>query len=184
MNFRTTRARLAAATIGAAVAGTLALGASPASAAASDGYLSGSGYTYDDWDDEGTLSSSSYAKSNATCLWQKILWAEGAIEKDGTKYDTADIDGHFGSNTTHATKNLQKRWGLSADGLVGKKTFTKAGDKLKDSKLVDINSQRKYRLRYDGAQSDFFVYRSSSGKYSLYVDGAYRYANYKSRTCS
>lgn len=183
MNFRTTRARLATATIGTAMAGVLALGASPASAAASNGYISGSALTYDDFDDEGTLSSSSHYKSNASCFWQYVLYAEGATEKNGTQYDYADIDGVFGSNTTYATKKLQSRWGLSADGLVGKKTFTKAGDKLTDSKLVNYDSQRKYRLTYDGSRANFSVYRSSAGNYSIYMDGAYRYLSYSSRTC-
>lgn len=177
MNFRSTGARLAAATVGAAVAGTLAFGASPASAAASGAFVSGGGYTYDDWDDEGTLSSSSYAKSNSTCLWQKILWAEG--------YGTlSEVDGVFGPKTTSRTKSLQTRWGLSADGKVGNKTFTKAGDRLTESKYVNESPMKMYRLKYKGKNNIFYVYRSSDGKYSFYADGAYRYAGYNYRSCS
>lgn len=185
MNFRTTQARLATAAVGALAAGALAISATPASASASSGYVSGAGYTYDDWDDEGTLSSSSYAKSNATCLWQKILWAEGATEKNGTAYDAADIDGVFGSNTTYATKKLQARWGLTADGKVGKKTFTAAGNKLTNSRLVNYDATRKYILTYKGKVSSTPVYRGNTGKWSFYDgDGKLRSAAYKSRTCS
>jgi peptidoglycan hydrolase-like protein with peptidoglycan-binding domain len=185
MNFRTARVRIAAGAVAALAAGAMAVSVSPASANASAGWVTGSNSPYDDWDDEGTLSSSSYAKSNATCLWQKILWAEGATEKNGTAYDAADIDGAFGSNTTYTTKKLQARWGLSADGKVGNKTFTAAGNKLKDAKYVDIDGNKKYQLTYDGKVANFTVYRGATNKWTFYDgDGKFRGTHYKVRHCS
>lgn len=183
MNFRSTQARLAAATVGAVVAGTLAFGAAPASAAASNGYVSGSGYTYDDWNDEGTVSTASHTKSNVSCLWQKILWAEGATESDGSTYDEADVDGVFGANTKYATKKLQSRWGLTADGIAGKKSFTKAGSKLTNSRYVNYDSNRVYILTYKGSKHSFPVYRGSSGKWSFYENNKLRLAGYDYRSC-
>lgn len=129
MDFRTTRARLATAAVGALAAATLAISATPASAAASDGYIRGAGSIFDDFGDEGTLSTSSYAGSGAACFWQNVLYAEGATESNGSTFDREDIDGHFGANTKAATQSLQRRWGLDDDGLVGPATLGKVDRK-------------------------------------------------------
>lgn len=182
MNFRTTRARLATAAVGAAASGALILGVSPASATAAQGFMTGSGTQGNDWGGEGTVSATKYAKTNVSCLWQRILWAEGATEKNGTKFDSGDVDGIFGSNTTFATKNLQKRWKLTRDGMVGPKTFDKADNKLKfDS--GSTGPKKTLYLRYDGAAYDFRVRRAPNGQYAFYEDGAWRLATYKGRTC-
>src|SRR5690606_29273737 len=80
----------------------LNLSAAPsASANVNDGYVSGSGAFGDDWDDEGTLGQGYPATySNATCLWQKVLYADGYLS-------TAQVDGVFGSTTWAATYNWQ-----------------------------------------------------------------------------
>ncbi|MDG4860997.1 peptidoglycan-binding domain-containing protein [Streptomyces sp. T-3] len=165
MNFRTTRGRLATAAVGAAVAGALAVSATPASAASGDGYVSGGGQFKDDFGDEGTLSTTSYSSSNATALWQTILWADGAIESNGSVFDGSDIDGHFGANTKAATKNLQGRWDLSKDGIVGRATF---GGADSTGKLVHIGTSTsekfRFKLRYNGTEHDFNLYRSSNGR--------------------
>ena len=185
MNVRTHRIRVAMGLGAAVAAGALALSAAPASASASSGYVSGAGSLYDDWDDEGTVSTTSKAKSNVSCLWQRVLWAEGATESNGTAYDLSDVDGVFGSNTAYATKKLQSRWGLTADGKVGKKTFTAAGNHLFDPKAVNYDSQRKYRLTYKGKSHIFYAYRSSTGKWSFYDGNAkLRYAAYGYESCS
>ena len=113
-----------------AVASGVVLTGVPASASVSQGYIMGSGKVTDDWGDEGPLSSRHHKISGATRLWQWVLFAEGATEQDGTQFDASDVDNSFGPNTTYATKNLQKRWGLTADGIVGKNTFSRADDKL------------------------------------------------------
>ncbi|MDO0913222.1 peptidoglycan-binding domain-containing protein [Streptomyces sp. DT2A-34] len=183
MNFGTTRTRLAAAVAAAVATGALAVSASPASATSSQGYFTGYGTTWtDDWSNEGTLSSSSYARSNATCLWQKILWAEGATESNGTAYDSADIDGIFGSNTTYATKRLQTRWGLDDDGLVGPQTLSAADNKLRYSS--GSTSSGTLTLTYDGISHDFTMTRSDSNQYRFYQEGVWRLAGYNYRSCS
>lgn len=190
MTFRSSRSRLATAVVTAAVVGALAISASPASASTSDGYISGGGDFTNDWGDEGTLSQSSYAKSNATCLWQQILWAEGAKEQNGTAYDASDIDGDFGPNTDYATRNLQDRWPLRyVDGKVGNETWGYA-----DSKLSFYDYAYEYAfggkiLRYSGAVRSFYLVRAENGRYVFWEgstndNGNYRFAAYKSRTCS
>ncbi|MCT9083743.1 peptidoglycan-binding domain-containing protein [Streptomyces fulvoviolaceus] len=193
MNFRTTRGRLATAAVSAAIAGALAVSASPASASSSNGYVSGGGSFYDDFADEGTLSTSSHTDSNATCFWQIILYAEGVKESNGTKYDHADIDGKFGSNTKYATKQLQKAWGLTQDGIVGKKTFGSADDKWNSStgageleyRSTGSTSATKYKIRYHGSRYYFEIYRTSGGNYRIYHNNQWQYASYKNNSsCS
>ncbi|MFI9763157.1 peptidoglycan-binding protein [Streptomyces sp. NPDC051963] len=185
-----TRTRLTTAAVSAAVAGALAVSASPASASASNGYVSGGGSFYDDFADEGTLSTSSHKDSNATCLWQIILYAEGVKESNGTQFDYADIDGKFGSNTAYATKQLQKAWGLTQDGKVGKKTFGSADDKWNAStrageleyRSTGSTSATKYKIRYHGSRYYFDVYRTSSGMYRFLHQDAWRLASYSNNS--
>jgi hypothetical protein len=105
--------------------------ATPASANTSEGYIAGASTITDDFGDEGLLSSGNHRYSGATGLWQFILVADGAIESDGTTFDIADVDCDFGPNTTAATKNWQRRNGLTADGVVGPNTFSVADNKLR-----------------------------------------------------
>jgi peptidoglycan hydrolase-like protein with peptidoglycan-binding domain len=193
MNFRTSRGRLATAAVSAAIAGALAVSASPASAAASGGYVSGGGSYYDDFADEGTLSTSSYKDTNATCLWQIILYAEGVKESNGTQFDYADIDGKYGSNTAYATKQLQKAWGLTQDGKVGKKTFGSADDKWNSStragelefRSTGSTNATKHKIRYHGSRYYFDIYRTGDGKYRFFHKDVWHYASYKNNSgCS
>jgi hypothetical protein len=124
------RTRTVVTAIALATAGVMAMSATPASANVSQGVILGLGEVTDDWGDEGPLSSSSYSNKLAVGLWQTVLWAEQAKEQDGTVFDGSDVDCRFGPNTTHATKNLQRRWGLTADGIVGPNTFGKADNNL------------------------------------------------------
>ena len=55
--------------------------------------------------------------------WQTLLKSLGYKGKDG-KTDLA-VDGSFGGNTEYATKNWQKNNGLTNDGVVGSKSWTK-----------------------------------------------------------
>jgi peptidoglycan hydrolase-like protein with peptidoglycan-binding domain len=114
--------------VAAAVTAAVVLSAAPASASGDYSGLStvaGSDGFTDDWNDEGILSTTRHASSNATCLWQKILWADGKLAWD-------DIDGVFGPGTREATKKWQQEWvNGTADGIVGKATFTAAGKSLR-----------------------------------------------------
>lgn len=184
MNFRTSRGRLAAAAVGAAVAGTLALGASPASASASSGYINGSGTHGNDWTDEGTLSSSSYAKSNATCLWQKILVAEGVDRGPGNPrdFDGPDVDGDFGKMTAYASAQLQRRWGVAHDSKIGKATWTKANARLKYVS-GSTAAGKTLKLKYAGSKGTFAVTRNTNGHYTFTQDGGSQLASYTKRGC-
>ncbi|MFE9657091.1 peptidoglycan-binding protein [Micromonospora sp. NPDC006431] len=100
-------------------------GAAPAAASASAGYISGVDAVTDDWGDEGTLSTTSYANSSAAGLWQQVLVADGLMSN-------LDVDCSFGPKTEAATKTWQSRNGLTADGRVGPLTFGKADNRLTD----------------------------------------------------
>lgn len=182
------RKRVVSATIGAATVAILGLSASPASASVENGYVSGGGDFTNDWGDEGPLSTSSNTSSNATCLWQQILWAEGANEQNGSDFDASDIDGDFGSNTRHATMDLQRRWNLDdVDGIVGSDTF----GYLDGRRLVHYSGSTSGNLwmHYDGPTHHFYINRTSSGSYGFYEGSSndngttIRYASYKFRSC-
>lgn len=79
------------------------LAASPASASNSyngAAYVNGAGDPIDDLYDEGVLSTTQNTRSNATCMWQKILWAHQLLAWN-------DIDGVFGEKTRDATIEFQ-----------------------------------------------------------------------------
>jgi peptidoglycan hydrolase-like protein with peptidoglycan-binding domain len=116
----------AAALAALSIAGTLVLG-TPANATVSQGYIMGSGSVLDDLTDEGPVRQGNY--SGAVAVWQAILWADGYLS---TGYD-ASVDCSFGPNTLAATKEWQRDHGLTADGVPGPLTFTKAGQYLKDA---------------------------------------------------
>ncbi|NGN63741.1 peptidoglycan-binding protein [Streptomyces sp. A7024] len=185
MKLRTAGTCWGAATVALITAAGLGLGASPVSAAASDGYISGADYFFDDFGDEGTLSTTSYNNSNATCLWQRILVAEGAnVTSSGGNFKETDMDGQFGALTRTATIDLQKRWGLTADGKVGKETFGRADKNLRYVSTQSDQLQRRYQFRYVGekSQSSGF-YRSNTGRWSFYEDMELKYGSYTYNTC-
>jgi hypothetical protein len=113
------RVRTAVLTVVAVVAGSLGLSAAPAMASTGDGLVSGTGTWTDDWWDEGPISTSANAHSNAAAMWQGILWADGHLAYSG-------IDCRFGSGTASATRVWQRDHGLPDDGIVGPKTLKKA----------------------------------------------------------
>ena len=178
---RTVRKRtvIAAATL--AIGVGLALGPT-AQANTTQGYIAGGGSVTDDWSDEGLLSISSHANSNATAVWQWVLWAEGATEKDGTRYDKADIDCQFGPNTTYATKNLQTTWNLIVDGKVGKQTFG-TFDQFLD--LGSNGTTVTYYGAYYNGYTHTFTLKRISGKYYVQDPGSgkgWKVAYYNSKT--
>ncbi|NML49235.1 Tat pathway signal protein [Streptomyces sp. R302] len=186
MNVCGKRFRAAAAVVGAALAATLGLGASPASAATSDGWVRGYDTYVGDWGDEGTVSMlvSQYKNSNATCLWQRVLWAEGAGGDPEHPFYEGWINGSFGPETSSATFNLQRRWGLTADSYVGPKTFGRADDNLVKTGGSTGRGETLY-LEYRGRSHTFPVRRNTEGKYLFKdADGTWRQAGYNYRTCS
>ncbi|MEU0970521.1 peptidoglycan-binding domain-containing protein [Streptomyces sp. NPDC005917] len=158
------RKRTVIAVLALAIGSGLALGPT-ASATASHGYLDGAGSTLtDDWGDEGTLSTTSYAHSNLAAAWQGILYADGYLSASG-------IDCRFGTATKNATIKWQRARGLVADGKVGPKTFGKA-----DNKLYANGGN----VWYDGTKRDV-VLRRKNGNYYVY-DGAWHLASYTKAT--
>ncbi|MFC9693805.1 peptidoglycan-binding protein [Kribbella sp. NPDC056951] len=186
MNIRSTRIRLVAGVFSALAVGALGLSASPASAAKDDGFVRGYDTYKGDWGDEGPMAFGfgKHNKSNAVCLWQKILWAEGATESDGTPFDKGDVDGEFGPNTDTATRSLQAKWKLTMDGEVGGDTFGRADDELKVTSGSD-KPGKQLNMTYYGDKGSFSVVRNSEGKYSFRDgDDTWRIAAYGYRTCS
>lgn len=180
-----TRRAALGAVIAAVVTGALAVSAAPASANASDGYVAGAYEFQDDFGDEGTLTTSSYAHTNATALWQWVLWAEGAKKSNGDPFLRADIDCRFGSDTRSATISLQRTLRLDdIDGKVGNETFG-AVDKNIEYVSTDYDSSAyRTKLRYTGDANAFFLYRSSTGVYRIHIPNVgWKPASYTYASC-
>lgn len=174
----------------AAVSAALALGLTVAIAApaAANGSYSGRVYVYgagvvsDDFNDEGVVNVATHRLSNATCLWQTMLWANGYLPASG-------IDGAFGDQTDAATRNFQRDKGLVVDGSAGQKSWTAAGKRLSH---IDNQNGWLYIVYYGATGSrspygkhEFVLQRSPDGNYRFYppsTDGPY-WASYNSRTC-
>ncbi|MEU0675828.1 peptidoglycan-binding domain-containing protein [Streptomyces sp. NPDC006172] len=175
MRTDTRRARFTVGAVGALTAAVLGLSASPAAAS---GTYSGRAYVYGggafagDWSDEGIVSTGTNRQSNATCLWQKILWADGKLAASG-------IDGDFGTGTYNATREWQSTWNLQVDGSAGRNTWTEAGKWLRD---IDGNGAVD---TYIGLVRNFTLSRDSDGRYHFPDgNGSGRIAGYDYRTCS
>lgn len=61
-------------------------------------------------------------------------------------YYTGTVDGIYGAKTTSAVKYFQRKNGLTADGIVGKKTAAAMGINLGGSSTTKQNSSDKYLL--------------------------------------
>ncbi|MEU6003417.1 peptidoglycan-binding domain-containing protein [Streptomyces sp. NPDC047197] len=124
-----------------------------------------------------------YDESNAVCLWQKVLWAEGTDETNGTNLDPADIDGIFGPSTRGATEEIQDRWGLVSDGVPTSTTLSRAQDRLKVTGGSEARGKQ-LNSTYNGDVGSFSVIRNSEGKYAFRDgDNEWRNAGYRYRTC-
>ena len=162
------RRRMRGASAVVATVAALVLSALPAEASGTysgRAHIYGGGTWVGDWGDEGDLSTGTNTYSNATCLWQKILWAV------------------FGSKTKAQTLYWQEMNELSGlDGIAGKETFGKADDYLYE---ISEDSSGAFRLRYDGIYYKPYFIRNADGNYGFY-DGTntYRLAGYDYRTCS
>ena len=185
MLIHTRRARLGTAIAAAAFTGALALCAAPASANASDGYVSGAYQYQDDFGDEGTLSTSSHTNTNATALWQWVLLAEGAKKGNGDAFVRADIDCQFGSDTKSATTNLQRTLRLDdIDGIVGNETFGAVDGNIEYVSTNYDSSTYRTKLRYTGDANTFYMYRSSTGVYQVNIPNVgWKPASYTNANC-
>jgi len=174
----TKRIKLGACTVAALAAGVLAVSATPAAAVGTYSglpYVSGGGDYSDDFGDEGILRLG--GKSNAVCMWQRILWSFDYLQE-------SDIDGAFGPKTEQATKNLQNRYNLRADGVVGKDTFGAVDSRL-GYLQGSVNDGQVLVLGFTGPAGRFLLTRDQWGHY-LFPDGKndWRAAGYDYLTCS
>jgi hypothetical protein len=185
MLIHTRRTGLRTVIAAAAVTCALVVGATPASAKVSDGYVSGAYEFQDDFGDEGTLSTSSHSHTNATALWQWVLWAEGAKKSNGDPFLRADIDCWFGSTTKSATVSLQRTLKLEdIDGIVGTETFGAVDGNIEYVSTDYDSSTYRTKLRYRGDANAFFLYRSSSGVYSINIPNVgWKPASYTYASC-
>jgi hypothetical protein len=93
--------------------GTGGLALAPAASAAAPYHgIDGGGAVTDDWQDEENLGVDDYATSNATALWETVLWADGAQWQDDDgdwhPFTKSQIDGSFGPETESATQWWQE----------------------------------------------------------------------------
>ncbi|MGW7682294.1 peptidoglycan-binding domain-containing protein [Kribbella sp. NPDC054772] len=135
-------------------------------------YVAGAGIMYDDWRDEGVVSVAVHRSSNATCLWQAILWTNGYLPK-------SEIDGVFGDRTAAATRAFQRANGLSPDGSAGRKSWAAAGGV---SHTVDTAGWS--NGIYSGSKHAIKVRRSTAGNYQFSFGTGWKSATYNTRTCS
>lgn len=107
----------------------------PAANAAPYHGIDGNGAVFNDWEDEEELGVDSYAKSNATALWETVLYADGALWEDDEgewhPFKKSQIDGSFGPETESATQWWQEQHGLSeTDGVVTNESWEYAQGRL------------------------------------------------------
>ena len=170
------KARLLLAAVAVTASAGLALGAAAPLATASGSYVvDGSGDATNDWGDEGTLSTGKHSRSNATRLWQTVLYADGAKWKDSGgdlhTFTASDIDGIFGWKTRSATKYWQKAEGLEdIDGIVGKETFGQADGYLygpySDGEVTYTGAA--YEVSFKRLDGEYYVKVGSKWKVAAY----------------
>ncbi|MFI7411226.1 peptidoglycan-binding protein [Streptomyces sp. NPDC049627] len=100
------------------------------------------------------------SNTDVVVLWQSILAAEDFLE-------IGDIDGQFGPATRTATIAWRKRYDLTADGMVGNATWSRADDRL----AWLSSSQVVYSAGHQSGAVSFFrgdsSKRTDSGAYKL-----------------
>jgi hypothetical protein len=154
----------------------LALGAAaPLATASGPHVVDGTGSAYNDWGDEGTLSVSSHSRSNATRLWQSVLYADGAKWKDANgglhTFTASDIDGIFGPKTRSATKYWQAQEELEyIDGIAGQETFGQA-DGFLDGPYNNGD------VLYSGVAHEV-TFKRIDGKYHVRIGSKWKLAAY------
>ncbi|UUU24491.1 peptidoglycan-binding domain-containing protein [Streptomyces sp. DSM 40750] len=173
------KARLLLAAVAVTASAGLALGAAaPLATASGPHVVDGSGAAYNDWGDEGTLSVNKHSRSNATRLWQSVLYADGAKWKDSSgdlhTFTASDIDGIFGWKTRSATKYWQAQEDLEdVDGIVGKETFGQA-DGFLDGPYSDG------AVTYTGLVNDV-AFKRLDGEYYVRIGSKWKVAAYNWR---
>ncbi len=117
-------------------------------------FVDGANAPHDDLGDEATLCNGcSYSYSNYVWMWQRILMADAHLQ--------GSLDCSFGSLTTSSTRNWQSWQGLSADGVVGWNTRTKADDYIVDMGGSTVRYTGLWQnVRFDRLASNAYHYNS------------------------
>lgn len=168
----------------------VSIGMAPGTASAYNSYT-GAAYVKDSWSTssaEGVVNLNTNDQSGATCLWQAILWADGAwIADKGRRFYQSDIDGIFGWDSHQATRSWQNRHGLSVDGSAGKYSWARAERQLTYWSGGGDTARTYYRgKKPNGADTGrgFWLTRDSQGRWSFDEPGTGRniYASYETST--
>ncbi|MDQ0846104.1 peptidoglycan-binding protein [Streptomyces sp. V1I6] len=148
------------------------------SGAYSSSFVDGAGALTDDFGEQaGELGNSlcygcgNSSNTDIVVLWQSILAAEDFLT-------LSEIDGQFGPGSRDATKAWQRRYGLTADGMVGDATWSKADDRLRwlsSSRVSYAASYQSGAVTFHRGDPDI---AQDSGAYK--VAEVYRYDHVKS----
>jgi len=150
--FRRAATTLAAAALTLGISATITTPATASGSYTGRAYVHGTSYLTGDLNDEGVVNVRTHRSSNVTCLWQMILHSDNYLPASG-------VDGIFGDQTHAATVKWQRDHGLTPDGSVGKLTFAKVNQKIRDT-----GPDGDYRYgHYDGTHHNYAVRRARSG---------------------
>ncbi len=160
-------------------------GWTPDPASASNSYT-GAAYVKGSWSTsspEGVVNLRVNDQSGAACLWQAMLWADGArIASKDRRFRVSDIDGLFGWDTHQATRHWQGTHGLSKDGSAGKLSWAKAWRQLTYWSGSGDTANTYYKGRVSGR--GFWLRRDDRNRWSFFEPGSNRriYASYETGT--
>ncbi|MEO3784631.1 peptidoglycan-binding domain-containing protein [Actinocorallia sp. B10E7] len=123
-------------------------------------FVDGAGAPDDDLGDEANLCNGcSYSYSNYVWMWQRILMADAYLQ--------GSLDCSFGSLTASSTRNWQSGHGLSADGIVGWNTRTKADNYITDMGGTTVRyTGLLQNVRFDRLTSNAYYYNSTRINYT------------------
>jgi peptidoglycan hydrolase-like protein with peptidoglycan-binding domain len=155
-------------------AGATGIALAPAASAAPPyNGIDGSGGVYDDWQDEKTIGVDDFAQSNATAVWETVLYADGAQyeDEDGDWHTfTRDkIDGSFGPETESATQWWQNYRGLSDSGVVTNDCWQYAQSRLSGPSTTGS-------VQYTGTTHNV-TFKRVDGKYRVKLRGTGAWKN-------
>ncbi|MEU1404474.1 peptidoglycan-binding protein [Streptomyces sp. NPDC005728] len=161
-------------------AGGAGIALAPAANAASYHGIDGGGGVTDDWQDEENLGVDDYAESNATALWETVLYADGAKWQDDDgdwhTFQKNQIDGSFGPETESATQWWQEHYGIPEnDGVVTDQSWTFAQRWLVGPSSGSV-------ITYQGDARNV-TFKRISGKYRVRIKGTgpWKLAYYEQR---
>ncbi len=114
------------------------------------------------------VSSTVWLGKNGITSGNYVRWLQTALNKA----DNAGlaVDGQFGSGTTAAVKNFQKKYGLTQDGQAGTATINKLVELLKSSTVPKGNEMSK-GAGQTIADGDYWIESALSKRYLVDING-------------